>query len=453
MTDAATVADCTVLHVDMDAFFAAVEVLDDPSLRGLPVIVGGSGNRGVVASCTYEARVYGIHSAMSSVEARRHCPHAVFVSGRYSRYAEVSARLHELLRTYTPVVEAIGLDEAFLDVSGAGRLLGTPPDIARHLRAAVREALELDCSVGVARSKLIAKLASEAAKPTATPVGPRPGRGVVVIPPAEELVFLHALPIRALWGVGPATAARLAGLGAATVGDLAAVPEETLCRLLGNAHGRHMAQLARGVDDRPVVADRQAKSIGHEQTFATDFHDHDALHPHVVRMADAVAERMREAGVRARTVTVKIRFGDRTTITRSHTLAQATASTRLVREVAAALLEAVEVGQGVRLLGVSASALTEAPVAVQLAFDEIDEPDAAAAAAVAATAGGAPREAGSGASHPEPAWEELEVALAAIRERYGQAAVAPAALLRHGGLAVKQRGDTQWGPDAEEPEQ
>jgi DNA polymerase-4 len=271
---------------------------------------------------------------------------------------------------------------------------------------------------------------------------------VVLVEPADELAFLHALPIRALWGVGPATAARLAGLGAATVGDLAAVPEETLCRLLGSAHGHHVAQLARGVDDRPVVADRQAKSIGHEQTFASDFHDHGSLHPHVVRMSDAVAERMREAGVRGRTVTVKIRFGDRTTITRAHTLAQATASTRVVREVATALLEAVEVGQGVRLLGVSVTGLTEASLAVQLAFDDAEGPRPAPAGTTPALL---PDAADSASQAFDPAWEELEAALAAIRARYGQAAVAPAALLRNGGLAVKRRGDTQWGPDAGAP--
>jgi DNA polymerase IV len=283
---------------------------------------------------------------------------------------------------------------------------------------------------------------------------------VVLIDPAEELPFLHGLPIRALWGVGPATAARLAGLGAETVGDLAAMPEDTLCRVLGTSHGRHVAQLARGVDERPVVADRPAKSIGHEETFAADLHDHGALHGHVVRMADAVCERLREAGVRARTVTVKVRFGDRTTITRSHTVSQATGSPRLVREVAAALLEAVDVGTGVRLLGVSASGLTDAPGAQQLAFDDLGagtdrlgadhagDGRGGAESRVAGPDGEELHGPGHGERGPESAWEELEAALAAIRARYGQAAVAPAALLGERGLAVKRRGDTQWGPDA-----
>lgn len=417
---------CTVLHVDMDAFFAAVEVLDDPSLTGLPVIVGGAGSRGVVASCTYEARAFGVRSAMSSVEARHRCPQAVFVSGRYWRYSEVSARLHEILHEYTPVVEAIGLDEAFLDVAGTVGLLGPPLDIARQLRAQVRDQLQLDCSVGVGRTKLIAKLGSEAAKPAAGTRGPRPGAGVVAIAPEDELAFLHPLPVRALWGVGPATASRLANLGVATVGDLAALGEETLARVLGQAHGRHLAALARGHDDRPVVADREVKSIGHEETFARDYHDHRLLHPHAVRMADAVCERLREAGLRARTITVKVRFADRSTITRAHSVPEPTASARLLREVAAALLDGVEVGAGVRLLGVSASGLTGASQAQQLAFDDLPSSTAA-----------------------EGAWEEVEAALSAVRARYGQGAVAPAALLRGGALSVKRRGDTQWGPGSD----
>lgn len=448
---------CTVLHVDMDAFFAAVEVLDDPGLADLPVIVGGSGARGVVASCTYEARAFGVRSAMSSVEARHRCPQAVFVSGRYWRYAEVSAQLHEILHRYTPVVESIGLDEAFLDVSGAVRLMGPAPDIARRLRAEVRAELSLACSVGVARTKLLAKLASEAAKPAATRAGPRPGRGVVVVDPDRELAFLHPLPVRALWGVGPATATRLAGLAVETIGDLAAIPEDTLCRLLGTAHGRHLARLAAGEDDRPVEAERGPKSVGHEETFASDFHDHAALHGHVARMADAVCERLREAELRGRTVTLKIRFGDRSTITRSHTLSSPTRAGRVVSAVCGALLEAVDVGAGVRLLGVSVSGLTGAPAPEQLHF-EVDGSNPPAGgpsdagpgpgpAPARRSAPPGPSEVPAGVDGLDAAWEEVEVALAAIRSRYGPAAVASAALVRRGEISVKRRGDTQWGPE------
>ena len=445
---------CTVLHVDMDSFFASVEVLDDPSLAGRPVIVGGSGARGVVASCTYEARAYGIHSAMSSVEARHRCPHAVFLSGRFARYTEMSERLHEVLRRFSPVVEGIALDEAFVDVAGARRLLGPPPEMAWAIRRAVSEDMKMDCGVGVARTKLLAKLASRAAKPVPTPEGPRPGPGVVVILPHEELAFLHPLPIRALWGVGPATARRLEALGVATIGELACIPEDTLCRSLGAANGHQLAELARGEDPRHVQAGREAKSVGHEETFAVDLRSHDGLHHHVVRMADAVGTRLRESGVGGRTVTVKVRFGDRTTITRSHTVGTALDSPRALGAVAGALLDAVDVSPGVRLLGVAVSGLvgTEA-TARQLSFDD-DQPGAAPRSSPHA----APAEGTVGdefTSAPAPArplaWREVEAAVSAIRARYGNASVGPAALVGRDGLAVKERGDTQWGPSAPTP--
>ncbi len=444
----------------MDAFFAAVEVRDDPSLAGQPVIVGGSGTRGVVASCTYEARAYGIHSAMSSVEARRRCPAAVFLPGRFWRYREVSRGLHDVLTSVTPAVEPVSLDEAFLDVSSARRLLGTPLDIAHCLRARVLAELQLDCSVGVARTKFLAKLASEAAKPVASRRGPRPGRGVVAVLPEDELAFLHPLPVQALWGVGPATARRLAALGLERVGDVAAVPEESLRRALGEAHGAQLAALARGEDDRPVVAERDAKSVGHEETFASDYHDHDALHREVVKLADAVAARLDEAGLRGRTVTVKIRFGDRTTITRSQSLASPTPSARAIRALASALLVAVDVFTGVRLLGVSMSGLSSGQAATQLAFDGQFGRDSARHGGRDHAAVGEGSDAlapGSGnrstppARVTEAAWEDVEAAVSAVRARYGDAVLASATLInRHGGLAVKRRGDTQWGPSTQQ---
>ena len=341
-----------VLHVDMDAFFAAVEVLDDPSLSGLAVIVGGTGSRGVVASCSYEARASGVRSAMSMVEARRRCPGAVVLPGRHDRYGEVSRQLHEIFEGFTPLVEPIALDEAFLDVSGCHRLFGSSTAIAHAIRARVLEDLQMLCSVGIARCKLLAKLASRAAKPAISPNGPITGSGVFVVRPEDELDFLHPRPVSDLWGVGPRTAERLARYGISTIGDLATIDAAHLGRLVGRAAGTQLHELAWGRDDRPVVADRPLKSVGHEETFAVDMHDPEKLRLEAVRMADSVSTRLRASGFAARTVTVKVRYGDFTTITRSHSLRRPIASSAELVKISAALLSGVEVHQGVRLLGV-----------------------------------------------------------------------------------------------------
>ncbi|HMD45146.1 MAG TPA: DNA polymerase IV [Acidimicrobiales bacterium] len=411
----------SILHVDMDAFFASVEVLDHPELAGRPVIVGGSGARGVVASCTYEARAFGVRSAMPSVRARQLCPQAVFVDGTFARYAEVSAQLAEILFDVTPLVEPIGLDEAFLDVTGARRLLGSAPEIAHAVRRRVADELGLDCSVGVARSKFVAKLASKAAKPRARRGGPAPGAGVVVIAPDDELSFLHPMPVEALWGVGPATAQRLRALGLETVGDVAALPEEVLVRRLGSVHGRQLVELARAHDVRPVVPGRAAKSVGHEETFRYDVVDRAELHRHAARLADAVAMHLREAHLAGRTVSVKVRYGDFTTVTRSHTLAVALDDPDGLGAVAAALVEVADPRDGVRLLGVSVSGLQPTAVAVQLTLDLGRTPEAV----------GRP---------------EVDSAVDAIRARFGRQAVGRASAVGADGVAVPAQRQNPWGP-------
>ncbi|HET7489076.1 MAG TPA: DNA polymerase IV [Acidimicrobiales bacterium] len=408
-------AEPTILHVDMDAFYASVEVLLDPSLAGRPVIVGGEGDRGVVASCSYEARAFGVRSAMPSVQARRLCPEAVFVHGDLARYGAWSERIHAVFHAFTPLVEGISLDEAFLDVAGARRLFGPAERIADEIRRRVREETGLGCSVGVARSKLLAKLASRHAKPRASRAGVEPGPGVVVVPPAGELAWLHPLPVTELWGVGPATAERLHSRGVRTVGDLAAVPTASLVAWLGPANGRHLHDLAWARDPRPVEPDRPVKSVSQEETFAADVVDPAVLHREVVRQADAVAARLRAAGLTGRTVTVKVRFNDFATITRSRTLPAAVDTGPEVAAVAAELLEGVDVGPGVRLLGLGVANLA-AGGARQLTLDG----DASA-------------------------WGRASEAVDGVRARFGAAAVGPAALLGDG-EAPRRPGDHQWGP-------
>ncbi|MET0803541.1 MAG: DNA polymerase IV [Acidimicrobiales bacterium] len=415
MTTTGTPSPPGILHMDMDAFFVAVEVHRDPSLAGRPVVVGGTGNRGVVAAASYEARAYGIHSAMPTGRARRLCPHAVFLPGHHERYGEVSARVMAILASFTPLVEPLSLDEAFLDVTGSRRLWGTGPEIAVKIRDAVLAQEGLTCSVGVAPTKFLAKLASEAAKPVAALDGVRPGRGVVVVPVGGELAFLHPLPVRALWGVGPKTHERLDRLGVATVGDLAALPLATLVATVGDASGRHLHALANGVDDRAVVPDQGVKSVGHEETFATDHHDPAALARELARLADAVGRRLRAHGLAGRTVVLKVRFGDFSTITRSTTLPDVTDSSRVITRSAQALLAAIDVSVGVRLIGVSVGGLSDGG-AEQLALGDPAD------------------------------WPEADRTMDRIRDRFGADAIAPAVTLRDEGIQAKRRGDQQWGP-------
>ena len=410
--------DPAILHVDLDAFYAAVEVLENPGLAGRAVIVGGTGNRGVVAAASYEARAYGVHSAMPSARARRLCPDAVFVHGDFALYAEYSRRLHEVFASFTPLVEGIALDEAFLDVWSVRRLAGPAPEIAARVRRRVREELGLWASVGVGTTKLVAKLASEAAKPKASLAGPVPGEGVKVVRPEEEIAFLHAHPVGALPGVGPATRARLERFGVRTVGDLAALPVHTLVDALGQAWGRSLHHLAHNRDFRAVEPDRSPKSLGHEETYGRDHHEHEPLRREVVRLADAVASRLRRQGLAGRTVTVKVRFADFRTITRSRTEPEPLDTGAGLAIVGVGLLDAVDVSPGVRLLGLSVSNLVTA-TGRQLSLDE-----------------------GPAAGSPG----DVARAVDQVRARFGEAALGPASLVGKEGLKLRRQGDQQWGP-------
>ena len=304
---------CTILHVDMDAFYASVELIDRPELKGKPVIIGGSAGRGVVLSATYEARAFGVHAAMPMSRAQRMCPQAVVIAPHHDRYAEVSEGVMGIFRDITPYVEPLSLDEAFLDVSGAVRRLGRPSEIAAMIRARVEEEQSITCSVGVAANKFVAKVASTNAKPN----------GMLIVPTDRVVEFLHPMPVGALWGVGPKTEEQLHRLGLRTVGDLAHTPVSTLERALGVANGQHFAELAWGRDDREVEADEPERSIGNEQTFSRDLDDPEEIKRELLALSEQVARRLRAHNVIARTLTLKVRFADFSTITRSKTLADA----------------------------------------------------------------------------------------------------------------------------------
>ncbi|MFP5336241.1 MAG: DNA polymerase IV [Actinomycetes bacterium] len=383
---------CTVLHVDMDAFYASVSLIDRPDLHGRPVIVGGGGNRGVVLSATYEARRYGVHSAMPMSRARRLCPAGVVVEPDHRRYAEVSRNVMEIFRSVTPVVEPLSMDEAFLDVSGALRRLGTPTAVAQHLRDRVADEQLVTCSVGVAATKFVAKLASGRCKPD----------GLLVVPADETIAFLHPLPVGALWGVGERTEEQLTRLGLRTVGDIAHTPEPTLRRVLGDAAGAHLHALAWGRDPRVVVPESGEKSIGNEETFARDVDDPEVVLREVLRLSERVAARLRAAGLAGRTVVLKVRFADFTTITRSRTLREATDLGRDVYGTARELWTALRLDRArIRLVGVRVENLVEADRQHhQLTLDE----------------------------RPE-GWRQAEQAVDRASARFGAGSVRPATLL------------------------
>jgi DNA polymerase IV len=354
----------TILHVDLDAFYASVEQRDDPSLRGKPVVVGGHARRGVVCAASYEARRFGVRSAMSMVEALSRCPRAVVIRPRMGYYGEVSAGFFAILERFSPLVEGLSLDEAFLDVTGEERLLGDGPTIAAAIKRAVREELDLVASVGVAPVKLVAKIASDLGKPD----------GLVTVAPDRVIEFLAPLSLGRLWGVGEVTGKALAALGLKTIGDAVAAGEAVLAARLGRDAARRLLDLARGHDDRPVDPGRAAVSVGSEDTFSRDLTDREALRGELLAQADRACARVRAIGERARVVAIKVKYADHELVTRRLTLPRPTADARVVGRAAARLLEAVPAVErrGVRLTGVTLSGLSNRAAPRQLDFDEAD---------------------------------------------------------------------------------
>ena len=333
----------TILHVDMDAFFASVTERDHPELKGKAVVIG-AGVRGVVTSANYEARKFGIKAAMPVGRAQRLAPHAIFIPPDHKRYSEVSEHIMEIFHSFTPLVEPISLDEAFLDVTKARRLLGDGRAIATAIRAKVEAQEGITCSVGIASSKFIAKLASQRCKPN----------GILEIPTDRVLTFLHPLPVSALWGVGPKTNEALERLGLHTVGDIAQTPQQTLIRALGQAAGESLYELAWGRDDRDVIPEEPDKSISAAETFDRDIDDPEIVAKEILRMCERASSRMRERSLFAKTITLKVRFADFTTINRSKTLPLPIDTTHEIYEVAKALYEALSIERArIRLVGVS----------------------------------------------------------------------------------------------------
>jgi DNA polymerase IV len=388
--------EATILHADLDAFFASVEQRDDPSLRGRPVIVGV----GVVLAASYEAKAYGIESAMGGRQARRLCPDAIVVRPRMSAYSEASKAVYRVFDDTTPLVEGLSIDEAFLDVRGLRRLAGTPAEIAARLKRSVLERVGLPITVGVARTKFLAKVASGVAKPD----------GLLVVPPDRELAFLHPLPVERLWGVGPVTAGKLRAQGITTVGQVARLGESALVSMLGRASGRQLHALAHNRDPRPVKVGRRRGSIGSQRALGRSPKTHEAVDAVLVGLVDRVTRRMRTAGRIGRTVVLRLRFDDFSRATRSHTLPFATAHTQTILATARGLLATATPlieGRGLTLVGVAVANL-ENYVPAQLVL---------------------PFERGSSGA--------LDAALDEVRERFGSTAITRAVLLgRDPGLSM-----------------
>ena len=438
-SDAPTVDEAPILHVDLDAFFASVEILDDPSLAGRPVAVGGAGERGVIASATYEARRFGVRSGMASVVARRRCPTLVILPGRFERYEEYSRSFRAIVTDLTPTIEPIGLDELFADLRGLRRLGVKPLDAAWELRRRIEDELRLACGVGLARNKLFAKLASKRSKPTVVEGRVRAGEGVVWVSAPMERAWLAELPVSALWGVGPATTAKLARLGLRWVRDLDAVDEATLGAHLGPAMAATLVAYARGDDRREVVVDREAKSLGHDQTFAQSLRGLDELRNVLRGHAGIVARALRAQHQLARTISLIVRFDDLASVSRSQTLSFGVDDAVAIEAVGLALAESIDLRQSVRLVGLYASSFVErSDVELQLSF------------AIDAGTDDALERARLTSRSRQANYEALRDAIDDVRQRFGRSALGTLADLGDDGVDVAvQRGRAAFGPNGD----
>ncbi|HSM93632.1 MAG TPA: DNA polymerase IV [Anaeromyxobacteraceae bacterium] len=391
----------TIVHLDLDAFFASVEQLDRPELRGRPVIVGGTSGRGVVCAASYEARRFGVRSAMPTARALRLCPEGIFLPPRFGRYSELSDRVFGIFRRYTPLVEGLSLDEAFLDVTASRALHGSGADVARAVKRAVREECGLAVSAGIADVKFAAKIATDVGKPD----------GLVEVPPGGTAAFLAPLPIARLWGVGPVTERALRRIGAVTIGDLARLPASAVAAAVGGSAAQHLKALAVGDDPREVTPDEEAKSVGAEDTFEEDLTGREALSRELLAQAVRVGRRLRGAGIEGDVVTLKVKYADFTLVTRRTTLAVPTDDDRAIFHAARGQLDRVDLARPIRLTGISVSGLVPA-------------------GASAAPAGG---QLGLFAAPPAEDPEArrrraLNAAVDALRDRFGDGAVGPAEL-------------------------
>ena len=394
----------------------SVELLRRPDLVGKPVVVGGTGSRGVVAAASYEARRFGVYSAMSSAQARRMCPDAIFLPGEQRLYSQVSEKLHEIFKSISPVVEGIALDEAFIDVTGSTRIFGDARAIAEQLRDRVQAETGLICCVGIGPNKFLAKLASRAAKPKIVDGNVVPGPGVFEVNEGDVRAFLDPMPVRAMWGVGAATAEKLERIAIHTVRDITLLDVSVLIGALGNSAGRQLHELAHGIDNRPVEADRDVKSIGHEETFSEDIFGEDELRMHLVRLADAVAARVRKAGVAARTVSLGVKYADFTYLRRSLTPRASVTTSQAIMAAVDQLIPECEITRGVRLAGITLSNFGDPEVQLTLGLGD-DEPT-------------------------DAEWIDASEAIDEIRQRFGTKSIGPLSAMGHG----RDLGESPWGP-------